>query len=86
MRKKFTLPFATCLTASLLWAQDPVISSSNYKDLPPVPRTITEPPPLPTIKTSPRDLRRQTRVVKRKKTTTKSKKKVNSSRKVKVAG
>ncbi len=52
---------------SLLFGQDPVINSSNYKDLPPIPRAILEPPPLPTIKTSPKDLRRKARVTQNRK-------------------
>ncbi|MFZ9835192.1 MAG: hypothetical protein ACO3D2_04055 [Holophagaceae bacterium] len=83
MRKNTLIPVVACLMVSLLSGQDPVTSSSNFKDLPPVPRTIIEPPPLPSIKTSPKDLRRKTRVIKKKKT--KSKKKSNVPRKVKVA-
>lgn len=83
MRKNTLIPVVVCLMVSLLSGQDPVTSSSNFKDLPPVPRAIIEPPPLPSIKTSPKDLRRKTRVIKKKKT--KSKKKSSVPRKVKVA-
>lgn len=91
MSKNSLVSLAVCLTATLLLGQDPVTSSSNYKDLPPVPRGIVEPPPLPAIKTSPKDLRRKTRVIKRKKTRAKKKvavapkKKATISSRAKVA-
>lgn len=64
MRKNTLIPVVVCLMVSLLSGQDPVTSSSNFKDLPPVPRAIIE-PPLPGVKTSPKDLRRKTRVIKK---------------------
>lgn len=52
--------------------QDPVINSPNYRNLPPVPRGIIEPPPIAVEKTHPRDLRKtQARTKKKKKRTKK---------------
>ncbi len=61
---------ASLFLSSLLWAQtppeDPVVkarnqrgqTSSNPGDLPPVPRTVMEPPPLPPPEAHHKDLRK----------------------------